>query len=245
MMNDFIIIIPSRLSSTRLREKALLDLYGKTLIERVYLRATQSNAEKVFVATDSKKIEDHVKTFTSNVVLTSHEHESGTDRVHECASKLGFSDDKVIVNVQGDEPFINPKTINKTADIIFNNKNASVGSAYTLFNDNDLNDPNNVKVTLSNSNRALYFSRNVIPNNFIDTKVNYFQHLGIYSYNFKTLCAFVSLPRSKNEVSENLEQLRFLDNGYDIYLEEIEELSIGIDTETDYKKALKILTDND
>ena len=130
-------------------------------------------------------------------------------------------------------------------DIIFNNANASVGSACTLFMDNDLIDVNNVKVSLSNSNRALYFSRNVIPNNFTKSKVKYFQHVGIYSYNFKTLSTFVSLSRSKNETSENLEQLRFLDNGYDIYLEEIEELSIGIDTETDYKKALKILNEND
>ena len=155
MMNDFIIIIPSRLSSTRLKEKALLDLYGKTLIERVYLRATQSNAEKVFIATDSKKIEDHVKKFSPNVILTSKDHESGTDRVHECASKLDISDDMVIVNVQGDEPFIDPETINKTADIIFKNKNASVGSACTLFKDNDFNDPNNVKVYLSDSNLSL------------------------------------------------------------------------------------------
>ena len=244
-MNEFIVIIPSRLSSTRLKEKALLDLNGKSLIERVYLRAIKSNATKVFIATDSKKIEDHVKNFTSNVILTSIEHLSGTDRVHECASKLDISDDMVIVNVQGDEPFINPETINKTADIIFKNKNASVGSAYTLFKDNDFDDPNNVKVTLSNSNRALYFSRNIIPNNFTDIKVSYFHHVGIYSYNYETLSTFVSLPRSKNEISENLEQLRFLDNGYDIYLEEIDELSIGIDTETDYKKALEILNDND
>lgn len=243
-MNEFIVIIPSRLSSTRLKEKALLDLNGKSLIERVYLRAIQSNAKKVFIATDSNKIEDHVKNFSSNVILTSKEHVSGTDRVHECASKLDMSDDVVIVNVQGDEPFINPETINKTANIIFNNKNASVGSAFTLFRDNDLNDPNNVKVSLSNSNRALYFSRNVIPNNFINTHVDYYQHVGIYSYNYKTLCDFVSYPRSENEISENLEQLRFLDNGYDIYLEEIDEISIGIDTETDYLKALEIL-DND
>jgi len=244
-MNEFIVIIPSRLSSTRLKEKALLDLKGKSLIERVYLRAVQSNAKEVFIATDSKKIMDHVKHFSSNIILTSDEHESGSDRVHECASKLDISDDMVIVNVQGDEPFIDPETINKTADIIFNNKNASVGSACTLFKDNDFNDSNNVKVTLSNSNRALYFSRNVIPNNFINTKVKYLQHVGIYSYNYKTLSAFVSLPRSKNEVSENLEQLRFLDNGYNIYLDEINELSIGIDTEYDYRKALKILNDND
>tara|TARA_B100000123_G_scaffold78441_1_gene56351 strand:- start:154 stop:630 length:477 start_codon:yes stop_codon:yes gene_type:complete len=158
---------------------------------------------------------------------------------------LDVSDDTVIVNVQGDEPFINPETINKTADIIFNNANASVGSACTLFKDNDLHDVSNVKVSLSNSNRALYFSRNVIPNNFTKGKVKYFQHVGIYSYNYKTLNIFVSLPRSKNETSENLEQLRFLDNGYDIYLEEIEELSIGIDTETDYKKALMILNKYD
>ena len=244
-MNEFIVIIPSRLSSTRLKEKALLDLNGKSLIERVYLRAIKSNAKEVFIATDSKKIEDHAKGFSSNVILTSKDHKSGTDRVHECATKLNIRDDLVIVNVQGDEPFIDPETINKTADIIFNNKNASVGSACTLFKDNDFYDPNNVKVSLSNSNRALYFSRNVIPNNFTNTKVKYFQHVGIYSYNYKTLSAFVSLPRSENEVSENLEQLRFLDNGHDIYLDEIEELSIGIDTETDYKKALKILNDND
>ena len=244
-MNEFIVIIPSRLSSTRLKEKALLDLNGKSLIERVYLRAILSNATKVFIATDSKKIEDHVKNFTSNVILTSVEHVSGTDRVHECASKLDIGDDMVIVNVQGDEPFINPLTINKTADIIFKNKNASVGSACTSFNDNDFEDPNNVKVSLSDSYRAINFSRNVDQTTLSDTKEKYFQHVGIYSYNYETLSAFVSLPRSKNEILENLEQLRFLDNGYDIYLEEIEELSIGIDTETDYKKALKILNDND
>ena len=244
-MNEFIVIIPSRLSSTRLKEKALLDLNGKSLIERVYLRAIQSNATKVFIATDSKKIEDHVKNFTSNVILTSVEHVSGTDRVHECASKLDIGDDMVIVNVQGDEPFINPVTINKTADIIFKNKNASVGSACTLFNDNDFEDPNNVKVLLSDSYKAINFSRNVDQTKHLDIKEKYFHHVGIYSYNYETLSSFVSLPRSKNEIHENLEQLRFLDNGYDIYLEEIEELSIGIDTETDYKKALKILSDND
>ena len=244
-MNEFIVIIPSRLSSTRLKEKALLDLNGKSLIERVYLRAIQSNATKVYIATDSKKIEDHVKNFTSNVILTSIEHVSGTDRVHECASKLDISDDMVIVNVQGDEPFINPETINKTADIIFKNKKASVGSACTLFNDNDFEDPNNVKVSLSDSYKAINFLRNVDQTKRLNTKEKYFQHVGIYSYNYETLSAFVSLPRSKNEIHENLEQLRFLDNGYDIYLEEIEELSIGIDTETDYKKALKILNDND
>ena len=151
----------------------------------------------------------------------------------------------VIVNVQGDEPFINPETINKTADIIFKNKNAFVGSACTLFNDSDFDDPNNVKVSLSDSKRAINFSRNVDQTILSDTKVKYFQHVGIYSYNYETLNTFVSLPRSKNEIYENLEQLRFLDNGYDIYLEEIEELSIGIDTETDYKKALEILNDND
>ena len=244
-MNEFIVIIPSRLSSTRLKEKALLDLNGKSLIERVYLKAIQSNATKVFIATDSKKIEDHVKNFTSNVILTSIEHVSGTDRVHECASKLDINDDMVIVNVQGDEPFINPETINRTADIILKNKNASVGSACTPFNDNDFEDPNNVKVSLSDSYKAINFSRNVDQTKLLDTKEKYFQHVGIYSYNYETLSTFVSLPRSKNEIHENLEQLRFLDNGYDIYLEEIEELSIGIDTETDYKKALEILNDND
>ena len=126
-MNEFIVIIPSRLSSTRLKEKALLDLNGKSLIERVYLRAIQSNAKEVYIATDSKKIEDHVKNFSPNVILTSKEHESGTDRVHECAAKLDISDDMVIVNVQGDEPFIDPETINKTADIIFENKEVKNG----------------------------------------------------------------------------------------------------------------------
>ena len=102
-----------------------------------------------------------------------------------------------------------------------------------------------VNFSLSDSYRAINFSRNVDQTKLSDTKEKYFQHVGIYSYNYETLSTFVSLPRSKNEIHENLEQLRFLDNGYDIYLEEIEELSIGIDTETDYKKALKILNDND
>ena len=110
-MNEFIVIIPSRLSSTRLKEKALLDLNGKSLIERVYLRAIESNASKVFIATDSKKIEDHVKNFTSNVILTSIEHVSGTDRVHECASKLDISHYMVILNVQAAEPCFGPVAI--------------------------------------------------------------------------------------------------------------------------------------
>ena len=101
MMNKFIVIIPSRLTSTRLKEKSLLDLNGKSLIERVYLRAIKSNAKEVFIATDSKKIEDHVKNFSSNVILTSKQHKSGSDRVHECATQLDVTDDTVIVNVQG------------------------------------------------------------------------------------------------------------------------------------------------
>ena len=209
-MNEFIVIIPSRLASTRLKEKALLDLNGKSLIERVYLRAIQSNAKEVFIATDSNKIEDHVKKFSSSVILTSTKHKSGTDRVHECATKLEVSDDTVIVNVQGDEPFINPETINKTAGIIFNNTNASVGSACTLFKDNDLHDVNNVKVSLSNSKRALYFSRNVIPCNFTKSKVKYFQHVGIYSYNYKTLSTFVSLFRSKEKGSPSGQDFLYL-----------------------------------
>jgi len=236
-MTNFIVIIPSRLSSTRLKEKALLDLHGKSLIERVYLRAIKSNASKVYIATDSSKIEDHVKQFTPNVIMTSEEHKSGTDRVFECATKINVSEDMIIVNVQGDEPFIDPETINKTAEILSNNDKASVGSACTLFNENDLNDPNNVKVSFTDKYKALTFSRNVDIND-----IDYYQHVGIYSYSYKILSEFVSLPRSKNEISENLEQLRFLDNGYDIYLEEISELSIGIDTEHDYKKALEILS---
>ena len=133
-MNEFIVIIPSRLSSTRLKEKPLLDLNGKSLIERVYLRAIQSNAKEVFIATDSKKIEDHVKNFSSNVILTSKDHESGTDRVHECAAKLDISNDTVIVNVQGDEPNCKPKDILKIID--FTKKNSSsIINGYTEIND--------------------------------------------------------------------------------------------------------------
>ena len=241
-MNDFVVIIPSRISSTRLKEKALLDLYGKSLIERVYLRAIKSNASEVYIATDSPKIEDHVKQFTSNVLLTSKKHQSGTDRVHECATKIHLAEDMAIVNVQGDEPFINPETINKTAEIISNNNKASVGSACTLLNPNGLNDPNNVKVLLSEKNKAISFSRNLNLNNS-HTDMSYYQHIGIYSYSYKTLSELVSLPRSKNEISKNLEQLRFLDNGYNIFLEVVDEISFGIDTQDDYKKALRILND--
>ena len=132
-MTNFIVIIPSRLSSTRLKEKALLDLHGKSLIERVYLRAIKSNASKVYIATDSSKIEDHVKQFTPNVIMTSDEHKSGTDRVYECATKINVSEDMIIVNVQGDEPFIDPETINRTAEILSNNDKASLTEPSEIF----------------------------------------------------------------------------------------------------------------
>ena len=230
-MNEFFVIIPSRLSSTRLKEKALLDLNGKSLIERVYLRAIQSNAKKVFIATDSKKIEDHVKKFSPNVILTSKDHESGTDRVHSAFLKIKNNKDiDVIINLQGDMPLINPDHILKVIDPI--KKNFTIGTLATNLNDNELNNPHVTKVEVdfkkNEISQALNFYREVT----IENK-NLYHHVGIYSYTPDSINTFINLPKSKNEIDLSLEQMRAMDSNIPIGVTYVPEVPISVDTKED------------
>ena len=242
-MNDpYVIIIPSRLASTRLPRKPLADIAGKSLIQRVYERAIKSNAKKVYVATDEKEIFNHVKNFSDDVIMTSENHLSGTDRIQEAANALNIQADETIINLQGDEPFVPIDLINRLSDI-FNNSSCDVGTVVTKFTDTEeLDNPNSVKVALSNSNKALYFSRSVIPNNFTKTDQIFYRHIGIYAYKKLTLDRLVSLPPSSLELAEKLEQLRFIENGFTMEALTYNSLiPAGIDTHEDLQTAIDFI----
>ncbi len=249
-------IIPARYASTRFSGKPLADVNGKPMIQRVYEQAKKCKSlSEVVVATDDKQIEGAVKKFKGKIVMTSHKHESGTDRCYEALTKTGGKYDAVI-NIQGDEPFIHPEQISKIADC-FKDKNVQLATLVTkLDNLNELTNPNTVKVIVSKKPRenrdpsfggkeALYFSRTAIPyyrgKDFAEwlKRHTYYKHVGIYGYRTDILGEVTKLERSSLEVAESLEQLRWLENGYKIAVEFTDLESHSIDTPEDLKNVLK------
>lgn len=229
------IVIPSRLGSTRLPEKPLQLIGKKTLIERVFDNAKASNFSSIHIATDSDKIASEASVFCNSVILTSEHHLSGTDRINELCNIKGFDENDIIINLQGDEPFMPIEIINSMPDIL---NGFDIATACVPFKSiQHVEDPNNVKVCFAH-NQALYFSRSVIPNNFIKTDVTYFKHIGIYAYKVNTLNYIAKLQPAKLELSEKLEQLRFLDHNLKIGIKSFEvEAPIGIDTLEDLQRA--------
>lgn len=232
-------IIPARFKSTRFEGKPLADLCGKTVIQRVYEAASRSKLlGGVVVATDDRRIFDCVKGFGGNVLMTGSRHKSGTDRIIEAAKKIKAD---IVVNVQGDEPFINPSVIDSVAAPFLKEKELCVTTAAVRMEDeSEIADPNNVKVVCDKDGYALYFSRSMIP--FLRDKearrqAKYFKHLGIYGYRKVFLEKFAALPHSMLEETEKLEQLRVLEAGYKIKVVLTKHSSIGIDTKEDLKKA--------
>ena len=244
MSDSYVIIIPSRLASTRLPRKALADICGKSLIQRVYEVANKTRAKNVYIATDDNEIFDHVKNFSENVIMTSKDHISGTDRIHEAANELNLNPDQTIINLQGDEPFVPLNLVNCLAES-FNSSNADIGTVITKFlDDEDISNPNSVKVSISNTNKALYFSRSVIPDNFTNNFQNYFRHIGIYAYKKSTLDTIVILPPSNLELLEQLEQLRFLENSFTIQTPNYSgNIPARIDTQADFNNAINQIND--
>ena len=241
MNNSFVVIIPSRLASTRLPRKPLADIEGKSLIRRVYDRAIQSNARKVYIATESKEIFDHIKDFSDDVVMTSETHLSGTDRLQETAEILCLKPNETIINLQGDEPFVPIELINSLSST-FINSNCDVGTVVTQCNKDELSNSNTVKVALSNTNKALYFSRSEIPNNFTLNNQDFYRHIGIYAYKKATLDRLTNLPMSALEEAEKLEQLRFIENGFTIQASIYNaEIPSGIDTPEDLQSAINFI----
>jgi 3-deoxy-manno-octulosonate cytidylyltransferase (CMP-KDO synthetase) len=238
-------IIPSRYASTRFPGKPLVDIKGKTMIRRVYEQAKLSHAlSAVFVATDDQRILDEVESFGGNVIMTSPFHPSGTDRCFEALEKVGKDKYDVVVNIQGDEPFIHPEQINKVVKS-FENKHVQISTlAHKLTDSKDLLNPSLVKIVRKENGEALYFSRSPIP--FIrEAKPEmwtelypYLKHIGIYAYRSDILEQIVRLPASSLEKAESLEQLRWLENGYSVMVEITDKECFPVDTPEDLKQFI-------
>lgn len=239
-------IIPARYASTRFPAKPLADLGGKSMIQRVYEQVKKSmKVSEVLVATDHSEIFNHVKEFGGNVCITKESHASGTDRCYE-ALTLQQSKFKYVINIQGDEPFIQPEQIDLLANLM-DGKTEIATLIKKIEEDDQLFNPNVVKAVVAENNTALYFSRSPIPHirNAHESewlsKNTFFKHIGMYAYRSDILKQLTGLPISSLEKAESLEQLRWLENGFKISVAETQTETIGIDTPEDLKKALAYL----
>ena len=237
----FMAIIPARYASTRFPGKPLAVLGGKTVIQRVYEQVSRQ-LDEVCVATDDERILQCVEAFGGRAVMTRSDHKSGTDRIEEAAEKIG-SDADVIINVQGDEPFIQPSQI-KTLMSLFEAPETQIGTLGKPFESMEaVESPNSPKIVIDRRGFALYFSRSVIP--FIRGKERadwfgrypFLKHLGIYAYRREVLREVTQLPQGELEKAESLEQLRWLENGYRIRVGLTDVETVGIDTPEDLQRA--------
>ena len=235
-----IAIIPARFDSTRFPGKPLAKLGNKYIIQHVYEQAQKSGLfTEVIVGTDDQRIFEAVNGFGGKVTLTSKRHKSGTDRVAEVCNKMSCCKDAdVIINVQGDEPFITKEPLRKLIEA-FDDSEVMVASLMHEAN-TDIENRNIVKVVCDENNNALSFSRSPIPH-VRTSKTGYFKHIGVYAFRRKTLFEFIKLPESKLEKLEKLEQLRLLENGFKIKMVLTSYKGIGIDTPQDLEKAEKMI----
>lgn len=244
----YIGIIPARYASTRFPGKPLVKIGGIMMIERVFKSVLES-LDFVVVATDDKRIFDAVESFGGRAVMTSPNHKSGTDRCLEAYNKIGIKAD-VIINIQGDEPFITKSQLHEIK-ACFDDENVDIATLARPVSNTasyeDLANPNTPKIILNNNNYAMYFSRSVIPylrnvepNNW-SKEFQYYGHIGMYAYKTEVLKKITTLPQSSLEKAESLEQLRWLQNGFNIKVGITESQSIGIDTPQDVEVAEKYL----
>lgn len=241
-----IAVIPARYASTRFPAKLMEDLAGKTIIRRTY-EATLATGlfDNVFVATDSDLIYNEIINHGGKAVMSIKEHESGSDRIAEAVKDIEAD---IVINVQGDEPFVSKENLEKLIDIFQRDeaKQVDLASLMTPINEwSIIENPNNVKVVVDDTNTALYFSRSVIPYpRDKEVNVQYYQHIGVYAFRKEALLEFTTLPMKFLEASEKLEQLRYLEYGKRIKMAETKHLGIGIDTPEDLERAKEIIADN-
>ena len=244
----FIGIIPARYASTRFPAKPLAVLGGKPVIQRVYEQVS-GIFDEAYVATDDERIEAAVKAFGGKVVMTSPNHKSGTDRCYEAFTKVGGGYD-VVVNIQGDEPFIQPSQL-EAVKACFEDPTTQIATLVKPFTTDDgfvaLENVNSPKVVVNANMNALYFSRSIIPYQRNADKLDwlaghtYYKHIGLYAYRAEVLKEITSLPQSSLELAESLEQLRWLENGYTIKVGVTQVETIGIDTPEDLERAEEFL----
>lgn len=244
---SFTVVIPARFASSRLPGKPLLDIAGKSMLQRVYEQARKSEASRIIVATDDTRIADAAADFGAEVCMTSDQHPSGTDRLQEVAKKLGFYADDIIVNVQGDEPLIPPRLINQVAHNLAADPTAGIATLCERIQDPDaVHNSNVVKVVSDARGYALYFSRATLPwarDAFAENRDQLppsplFRHIGLYGYRVRMLNDFVQWVPAPIEQAEQLEQLRALWNGVRIHVAEADEVHpAGVDTAEDLERV--------
>ena len=242
---DFSVVIPARYASARLPGKLLKDIHGKTLIERTYSNAILSGASRVIIATDNERISDVAKTFGAEVCLTDDRHISGTSRIAEAVKTLGFTDDEIIVNVQGDEPMLSPIVIDQVAKNLDKSQMNMATLCEQIETEDLYFDPNCIKVVYNMRGKAMYFSRSPIPafRNAQELDLELcFRHIGIYAYRAGFLSQYAQLSSSRLEEAEKLEQLTILNEGFDIHVAlACGPTGFGVDTQHDLDKVIKEL----
>ena len=237
-------IIPARYASTRFEGKPLADIMGKTMIQHVYERCRETaGIEDVIVATDDERIFKIVRSFGGKAAMTSSDHETGTDRLAEVARML---DSDLIVNVQGDEPMIDPAMIEEVLKPLMEDRTIVMGTLKSrIIDDNELANPSVVKVVVDRNDFALYFSRHAIPyvrdSQDQDGKTEHFKHIGLYVYDRDFLLNFAGMEPTPLEKAEKLEQLRALENGFRIKVATTEHESIGVDRPEDLEKVINVM----
>ena len=251
-MSDYKIVIPARFGSSRLPGKPLIQLAGKPMIQHVYERALATGVKDIVIATDDERIQQAALAFGADVVMTSPDHENGTERIAEVAAKKGWAADTVIVNLQGDEPLIPQSLIEQTAQSLIDNPDAGMSSVCTPLHDGkDAFDPNVVKVVLNRRGFAMYFSRASIPwdRDLYKTglgkmteRMPVYRHIGMYGYRVSFLSDYTSMEPCALEGTESLEQLRALWYGVNIAMSVIEEApGHGVDTDSDVGRVEALL----
>lgn len=249
---EFRVVIPVRYDSTRLPGKPLIEINGKPMMQHVYERAIESGAANVVIATDNEKIRKVAEAFGATVCMTSKEHHSGTDRIAEAVVAMGYEDDDIIVNLQGDEPMMPPVVIHQVAQDLAKYENARVATLYEPIKSiEELFDPNNVKVVMGKRGYALYFSRAPIAwerDNFSLQEIKgrlkgkHYRHVGLYAYHVKFLQEYMEWEPSPLEEMEKLEQLRVLWNGGRVHVTKAKQMvPIDVNTEEDLKKIRNIM----
>ncbi|MCK4710440.1 MAG: 3-deoxy-manno-octulosonate cytidylyltransferase [Gammaproteobacteria bacterium] len=233
MSNNFKVVIPARFASTRLPGKPLINILDKPMIEWVYQAAMASQAQQVIVATDDDRIMQAVEAFGGECCKTRSDHETGTDRIVEVTELMGWSDETVIVNLQGDEPLMPAENLTQVA-LNLVNSGFEMATLHKKIDSQSATDPNLVKLVCDQNGRALYFSRSLIPFDREESRATYFGHIGLYAYRVGFLKTYAKLKPCMLEQSEKLEQLRALYYGYNIHTEQaIKTPGTGVDTEQD------------
>ena len=234
------IIIPARIGSSRFPNKVLADIGGVPMVVRTAM--TVQDIDSVVIATDSQEVIEIAAKHNIQAVMTSEKHQSGTDRIYEAAQKLGMEEDEIVINVQGDEPFIETEVVQAIYNLTKENRNTEkimMNSCYKYITNPEADDPNIVKVVTDSEDIALYFSRAKVPYPRDHHFDRYKGHLGIYGFTVRSLKKFCSLSPAPLEEIEKLEQLRTLYHGYEVAMTEVETESFGIDTPEDLEKAIK------